>query len=106
MILSAKVVGTAIVARLFSLTQPALMRLAWFAKLYGRWVIWKTALLAQVRASWAWRFGRDHEAPRKQRWARLRATTQPAGPRTSLRPCHGPSGYELCYIFDSLFRSL
>ena len=78
-ILSAKVVGTAIVARLFTLTQPALMRLAWFAKLYGRWTVWKTALLAQVRASWAWRFARVVKHRVKQRWQHLRAkwTTQP-----------------------------
>jgi hypothetical protein len=72
-ILSAKVVGTAIVARLFTLTQPALMRMGWFAKLYGRWTVWKTALLAQVRASWAWRFARVVKHRVKQRWQHLRA---------------------------------
>ena len=72
-ILSAKMVGTAIVARLFTLTQPALMRLAWFAKLYGRWTVWKTALLAQVRASLAWRFARVVKHRVKQRWQQLRA---------------------------------
>ena len=36
-VLAAKMIGTAAVARLFALTQPALMRLAWFARLYGRW---------------------------------------------------------------------
>lgn len=54
----AKVVGTAIVARLFLLTRPALMRLPWFAKVYARWVAWKGAVMARVRASWAWRVGR------------------------------------------------
>lgn len=72
-ILSAKVVGTAIVARLFTLTQPALMQLAWFGKLYGRWTVWKTALLVQVRASWAWRFARMVKHRMKQRWQHLRA---------------------------------
>jgi hypothetical protein len=72
-ILGAKVVGTAIVARLFTLTQPALMRLAWFARLYGQWTVWKTALLAQVRASWAWRFARVVKHRMKQRWQHLRA---------------------------------
>lgn len=72
-ILSAKVAGTAVVARLFSLTQPALMRLDWFAKLYGRWTGWKTALLAQVRASWAWRFAAVVKHRVKQRWQHLRA---------------------------------
>jgi hypothetical protein len=72
-ILSAKLVGTAIVARLFTLTQPALMKLAWFARLYGRWVNWKTALLAQVRASWAWRFARVVKHRVRQRWQHLRS---------------------------------
>lgn len=56
-ILTAKLVGTAVVARLFNLTQPALMQLVWFAQAYTRWIDWKEALLAQVRASWPWRLG-------------------------------------------------
>ena len=33
----------------------ALMRLAWFAQLYGRWKPWKDALIAQAKDSPAWR---------------------------------------------------
>ncbi|MBX3654045.1 MAG: hypothetical protein KIS62_19485 [Ramlibacter sp.] len=58
LILGAKLAGTAVVARLFTLTRPALMRLGWFARLHDRWVAWKDALLAQVRASWPWRLAR------------------------------------------------
>ncbi len=54
-IVAAKLAGTAAMARLFALTHPALMRLEWFARLYNRWTMWKEALLAQVRASAAWR---------------------------------------------------
>ena len=72
-ILSAKVVGTAIVARLFSLTKTSLMQLDWFARLYTRWTAWKEGLLAQVRASWPWRFGRVIKHRIRQRWQRLRA---------------------------------
>jgi hypothetical protein len=54
-IVVAKVVGTAIVARLFTLTRPALMRLAWFAAAYQRWSAWKALLLAWVRESAVWR---------------------------------------------------
>lgn len=57
-IVLAKLIGTALVARLFQLTQPALMRLAWFARLYARWSRWKAELLAWVRASRAWRMAR------------------------------------------------
>lgn len=57
-IVMAKVVGTAVVARLFALTQPALMRLAWFARLYARWTVWKAGLLHWVRTSAVWRWSR------------------------------------------------
>jgi len=71
-IVIAKLVGTALLARLFQLTQPALMQLAWFARLYGRWTVWKAALVAQVRASWAWRVGRVVKRRVAQRLARWR----------------------------------
>ena len=54
-VLVAKMLGTAAVARLFALTHPALMRLAWFASLYGRWKPWKDALITRTKASAAWR---------------------------------------------------
>lgn len=57
-ILAAKLVGTAIVARLFTLTQAALMQLNWFVRAYLRWIGWKEALLRQVRAALPWRLGR------------------------------------------------
>lgn len=53
-IVLAKIVGTAVVARLFVLTQPALMRLAWFVRWYARWIAWKTILLAHVYATPVW----------------------------------------------------
>ena len=54
LVISAKLVGTAIAARLFQLTEPALMRMGWFARLYTPWKIWKNALLEQVRHSALW----------------------------------------------------
>lgn len=57
-IVVAKIIGTAVVARLFALTRPALLALPWFAGTYARWVKWKNALLEQVRASWIWRNAR------------------------------------------------
>ncbi|WP_431049449.1 hypothetical protein [Roseateles sp. L2-2] len=57
-IVLAKVVGTAVVARIFALTQPALMSLPWFARLYGRWTVWKEGLLVWVRTSAVWRSAR------------------------------------------------
>jgi hypothetical protein len=54
----AKVVATALVARLFMLTQPALMQIGWFAWLYDTVMPWKDALVERVHTSWPWRAGR------------------------------------------------
>lgn len=68
----AKVIGTAIVARLFALTRPALLQLAWFAALYARWLAWKQVWLTRLRASWAWRAGRAIKRSVAQRIRRFR----------------------------------
>jgi hypothetical protein len=57
-IVAAKVGGTALLAWLFQLIQPALMQLPWFARFYARWTAWKAELLAWVRASAVWRTAR------------------------------------------------
>jgi hypothetical protein len=57
-LLVAKLLGTAVVARLFLLTKPQLMRLAWFGDLYARWSAWKAHVFARVRASLPWRLAR------------------------------------------------
>ena len=57
-IVAAKLAGTAVVARLFSLTQPALMKLRWFAAFYRWFIPWKDLWLDAIRASWPWRAGR------------------------------------------------
>lgn len=56
--LVAKAVATALVARLFMLTQPALMQIPWFAWGYGILMPWKDALTERVRSSIVWRTGR------------------------------------------------
>jgi hypothetical protein len=71
-LLAAKVAGTAVLARLFTLTQPALMRLAWFARWYPRWKTWKDGLLAEVRRSAFWRAGRRTTSRLRARWTLLR----------------------------------
>ncbi len=58
MLVGAKVIGTAILARIFILTQPKLMRIGWFARLYNVVMPWKDALFAYVRATWVWRYAR------------------------------------------------
>jgi hypothetical protein len=71
-LLAAKFVGTALLARLFTLTQPTLMRLAWFARWYPRWKDWKDRVIAQVRASAMWREVARVKAAVVARWVELR----------------------------------
>jgi hypothetical protein len=56
-----KLIGTAFVTRIFTLTKPALMQVAWFARLYERVTAWLTRAhawvnglpaVAQARARW------------------------------------------------------
>jgi hypothetical protein len=72
LIVITKLAGTALVARLFQLTRPALLQLAWYARLYSRWTVWKGVVVARVRASWAWRVGRVVKRRVAQRIARWR----------------------------------
>jgi len=53
-IIAAKLVGTALVARIFTLTRPQLMTLAWFAKIYTTVMRWRAVLYGWVIASGAW----------------------------------------------------
>jgi hypothetical protein len=75
---AAKVGATALVARLFTLTHPALMRIPWFAWAYARFVPWKEALEDYVRSSYVWRVGRVMKARAKRvaavQWQQLRPT--------------------------------
>ena len=73
-IIAAKLGGTALVARLFTLTQPALMQMPWFARRYTRWKDWKLRLLTRVRASWAWRTAQQVKLRCKTRLAAWSAT--------------------------------
>jgi len=57
-LVAAKLLGTAVVARLFLLMRPQLLRLGWFARVYQRWSAWKAQALARIRASLAWRLAR------------------------------------------------
>jgi hypothetical protein len=50
-VLTAKFVGTALVARLFTLTRPKLMRIGWFAWLYERFISFKEQLYTRLRST-------------------------------------------------------
>ena len=73
LLIGAKLLGTAVMARLFQLTQPALMQLAWFARWYPRWKGWKDRLIEQVHQSAPWRQARQLKAQAKAWWAEVRA---------------------------------
>ncbi|MEQ1715920.1 MAG: hypothetical protein ABL907_08040 [Hyphomicrobium sp.] len=77
----AKVASTALIARIFTLTKPSLMQIAWFARTYGWFVPWKDHLFAVIRASWVWRYGRMVKTrmrlEAKQAWGRWRPALAP-----------------------------
>jgi hypothetical protein len=89
LIVAAKLVGTAFVARVFVITRPKLMSIPWFAWAYNLIVPWQEALFARIRATWAWRVGRIVKARvariAQRVWARygaaVRARVAEAGAR-------------------------
>ena len=54
----AKIVGTALLARIFALTRHALLTIAWFARAYHAVLGWKATLYRRVRLLPAWRRAR------------------------------------------------
>ena len=72
-IVAAKLLGTALVGRLFVLTEPQLMKFAWFAQALGWWRLTKERVRAAVQASAAWRGARRLQralAVQVRRWLR------------------------------------
>jgi hypothetical protein len=57
-LIAAKLASTALIARIFLLTKPALMQIGWFQRAYDIFVPWQEALFAWVRGTWVWRYGR------------------------------------------------
>jgi hypothetical protein len=54
-ILAAKLISTALLGRLFLLTEPKLMSFAWFRAAYGWWRATKDRIVTGLKASAAWR---------------------------------------------------
>ena len=54
LIIAAKLLGTALVARIFTLTRPALMTIVWFARLYAWVMAWRARIYGFVKASSTW----------------------------------------------------
>jgi hypothetical protein len=74
----AKVAGTALYARIFQLTQPALMQLAWFARLYNWFMPWKEAIVAAAKATPVWRAAVALKLAAKDLGRRIAAPLKPA----------------------------
>ena len=72
----AKVVGTAIVARIYMLTERALMQIAWFKRGYDFLMPLKNALVAWARASAVWKYGRLIKAQVKRALAPVIVTVR------------------------------
>jgi hypothetical protein len=53
--IAAKIIGTAFLARIFTLTKPALMTIGWFARSYTAITFWKLRLYDYVNALPAYR---------------------------------------------------
>ena len=52
----AKVVGTALGARLFVVLKPTLMSMPWFSRFWTGFVAWKTKVVAFAKTSYTYRF--------------------------------------------------
>ena len=50
-VIGAKIAGTALVARLFTLTKPSLLRVVWFAFVYVRFVAFKERIYSTIKAT-------------------------------------------------------
>lgn len=71
LIIGTKLLSTAIVGRLFTLTLPALMQIRWFARVYPRFKAWKDTWMARVRASRAWRVLRVTRRQMSRTWGAI-----------------------------------
>lgn len=69
----AKLIGTAIVARIFQLVETTLMRIPFFARWYPRWKTWKNAVLHAVRESAPWRSVRALKEGVRRWWRKRRS---------------------------------
>ena len=81
LIVVAKLAGTALVGRLFVLTEPQLMRYAWFARAMAWWLATKQRVKAALVASAPWRVLRIVARGLRARGRRLRDALRGFGRR-------------------------
>jgi hypothetical protein len=98
----AKIGGAAVVARLYVLTLPSLLALAWFARCHAWFIALKDRSIAYLRASRAWRLSRRLARALRQslrRLARRLRTRAPSGGR------HGRPTARLLRRFIAMWRA-
>lgn len=81
----AKLASTALIARIFILTKPALMQIAWFKRAYDTFMPWQEALFTWIRTSWVWRYASILNRRLKRMWTSLRPTVIAAWGRLRAR---------------------
>ncbi|MBI3650320.1 MAG: hypothetical protein HY231_04665 [Acidobacteria bacterium] len=72
-ILAAKVFGTALVARIFTLTKPTLMRLPWFVWVYTRFTKFKARIYDTIKATAVYRLAHRQRLRLSRRWQEWKA---------------------------------
>jgi hypothetical protein len=76
----AKVGGAVVVARIYVLTLPSLLALAWFARWHNRFIMFKDQLIARLRASPAYQQARRTMSTLRRTLRRLRTHLRPSVP--------------------------
>jgi hypothetical protein len=59
-VIAAKVIGTALVARIFTLTRATLMRVGWFAWTYERFIAFKIHIYKAIKSTAIYRLAHQH----------------------------------------------
>ncbi|MBI1764333.1 MAG: hypothetical protein HYR56_23145 [Acidobacteria bacterium] len=69
--LAAKIIGTALVARIYALTEKKLLQIAWFARWHERFVLFKARVYAVIKASQVYQVVHQQKL-RLKTWLRTR----------------------------------
>jgi hypothetical protein len=77
---AAKLGGVMVVARIYGLTLPSLLALAWFARWHNRFIMFKDQLIARLRASPTYQQARRSVATLRRVLRRLRKQLRPSVP--------------------------
>jgi hypothetical protein len=69
----AKIIGTALLARIFAITKPALMTIRWFARAYTAFITWKAKLYGYVKGLTTYRLIMEMKSRLSTRWLAWRS---------------------------------